>query len=57
MKHFIRAFKEIGTALFGAISIIAVIGLCHCCYYVRSYFTRRYCFGYFLFHPRAKGEQ
>lgn len=27
MKHFIRAFKEIGTGLLGAISIIAAIGL------------------------------
>ena len=27
MKHFVRAFKEVGTALLGASAIIAAIGL------------------------------
>ena len=27
MKHFVRAFKEIGAALLGALSIIAAVGL------------------------------
>ena len=27
MKHFVRAFKEVGTALLGSLAIIAAIGL------------------------------
>ena len=30
MKHFIRAFKEVGSGLLGAVSIIAVIGVPIC---------------------------